>query len=89
MLPGIVVAFNADIDPNLINNTTVTLERAASRIAISTAIPAGNPSAVLITPRASLAAGTYRVTLHGTLSDMNAHALGSDYSFTFTVDASQ
>jgi hypothetical protein len=49
-------------------------------------VPAGNPSAILITPRTALDNGTYRVTLHGSLADMNAQALGSDYVFTFTVE---
>ena len=33
--------------------------------------------------------GTYRVTLHGPLANVNAQALGADVSFTFTVDALQ
>lgn len=39
---------------------------------------------------APLLPGTYRVTVRGTgggvLADLNAQVLGSDYSFTFTVD---
>ena len=56
------------------------------------ALAAGNPRAIIITPAAPLLPGTYRVTVRGTgggaLADLNAQALGSDYSFTFTVDAS-
>jgi len=96
--PQIVVAFNGDIDSTLLNNTTVTLARtdapqsmqalqpAAAPLAIATAVPAGNASAILITPRTPLTNGTYRVTLQGSLANMSAQALGTDYSFTFTVD---
>jgi Bacterial Ig-like domain len=56
------------------------------------ALAEGNPKAIIITPVAPLLPGTYRVTVRGTgggaLADLNAQALGSDYSFTFTVDAS-
>ena len=56
------------------------------------ALAAGNPKAIIVTPAAPLLPGTYRVTVRGTgggaLADLNAQALGSDYSFTFTVDAS-
>jgi methionine-rich copper-binding protein CopC len=52
----------------------------------------GNPNAIVITPVAPLLPGTYRVTVRGSgggaLADLNAQALGSDYSFTFNVDAS-
>ena len=42
---------------------------------------------------APLVPGTYRVTVHGgtsggAVADLNAQALGADYLFTFTVDAS-
>jgi hypothetical protein len=53
----------------------------------SITVPRGNPAAIFITPRTTLDNGTYRVTLHGSLADMNAQALGSDYVFSFTVDA--
>jgi Bacterial Ig-like domain len=56
------------------------------------ALAAGNSRAIIITPAAPLLPGTYRVTVRGTgggaLADLNAQALGNDYSFTFTVDAS-
>jgi hypothetical protein len=52
----------------------------------------GNSNVIVITPLAPLLPGTYRVTVRGSgggaLADLNAQALGSDYSFTFTVDAS-
>jgi hypothetical protein len=56
------------------------------------ALAEGNPATVIITPVAPLAPGFYRVTARGTgggaLADLNAQTLGSDYSFTFTVDGS-
>jgi hypothetical protein len=56
------------------------------------ALAEGNPKAIIITPVAPLLPGTYRVTVRGTgggaLADLNAQALGSDYSFAFTVGAS-
>jgi methionine-rich copper-binding protein CopC len=91
----VIVAFNGDIDSTLLNNTTVTLTRtdatqsmeaAPPPLPIATTVPAGNPSAILIAPRTPLTNGTYRVTLQGSLANMNAQALGSDYSFMFTVD---
>jgi methionine-rich copper-binding protein CopC len=62
----------------------------SAQIPISTALADGNPAAIVITPRVPLAAGTYRVALRGTgggaLADVNAQALGTDYSFVFSVD---
>jgi methionine-rich copper-binding protein CopC len=56
------------------------------------ALAQGNPTVIVITPPAPLVTGTYRVSVRGTgggaLADMNVHTLGSDYSFTFNVDAS-
>jgi hypothetical protein len=91
-VPRIVVEFNSDIDPNLINNHTVTVDSmqrtaAVEPMLVTVAVPAGNPSVIVIHPRAPLGSGRYKVTLHGSLADMNAQALGSDVSFTFTVDA--
>jgi hypothetical protein len=58
-------------------------------VLVTTAVPTGNPAAIVIKPQAPLSNGTYRVTLHGSLANLNAQALGSDTSFTFTVDALQ
>jgi methionine-rich copper-binding protein CopC len=93
----IVVGFNGDIDSNLLNNTTVTLSRALAHtlapveppVPVSITVPVGNPGAIMITPQTPLPNGDYVVTLRGTLASMNALPLGSDYSFTFTVDALQ
>ncbi len=93
-VPQIVVEFNGDIDSTLINNTTVTVDTAANAqtgdpVLVNVAVPTGNPAAIVIKPQAPLTNGTYRVTLHGSLANLNAQALGSDISFTFTVDALQ
>jgi methionine-rich copper-binding protein CopC len=53
---------------------------------ISTTVPTGDPSAIVIKPQTPLSNGTYRVTLQSSLANMNAQALSQDYSFTFTVD---
>jgi methionine-rich copper-binding protein CopC len=86
-----IVEFNDDIDSNLINETTVAVTRIdapdrAVPITISTSIADGNPRAVLIQPQTPLESGTYQVSLQGSLTNMNAQALGSEHSFTFTVD---
>jgi hypothetical protein len=64
----------------------------ATHLPAYAALAEGNPNAIVITPVAPLLPGTYRVTVRGSgggaLADLNAQALGSDYSFTFTVDAS-
>jgi hypothetical protein len=95
--PQIVVGFTDSIDPNLLSNSTITVQINGPAVAGTTpaalpvklAVSPGNPTALLISPLTPLANGSYRVTLQGSLADMNAQALGSDYSFTFTVDAPQ
>jgi hypothetical protein len=58
----------------------------------SAALAAGNPAVIVLTPASPLGTGTYRVSIRGTgggaLADVNVQTLGSDYSFTFNVDAS-
>jgi hypothetical protein len=89
----IVVSFNHDVDPTLLNSATLSLETIEAEpqpIAFTATPAASNPSTVLIKPAAALGPGMYRVTLRGTgggvaLADMNAQALGTDYSFVFTV----
>ena len=96
-MPAIVVAFNHEIDASLVNYTTVMLERTdvtpAAPVTVSSALAAGNPRVLLITPRAPLAAGSYRVTLRGSgggaLADVNAEALGVDYFLNFAVDSAR
>ncbi len=83
----IIVAFNGDIDSNLLNETTVKLMRMDGQpVPIAISLPTGNPAAIVIKPRAPLTNGTYRVMLQGTLANMSAQALGNDSFFTFTVD---
>jgi hypothetical protein len=64
----------------------------ASAIPTYAALAEGNTNTVVITPVAPLLPGAYRVTARGSgggaLADLNAQVLGSDYSFTFTVDGS-
>jgi len=99
-VPQIVVAFNGDVDSNLLNNTTVVLQKLDTglqsvdaqttpnqALTATVAIPTGNPSALVIKPQIPLGNGTYRLTLQGSVANMNAQALGANYSFTFTVDA--
>ncbi|MBS0419213.1 MAG: Ig-like domain-containing protein [Proteobacteria bacterium] len=101
-VPQIVIAFNGDIDSTLINNTTISVDSAGhpggdsaanpgsqQPVPVALSVATGNPAALVIKPKAPLGNGTYRVTLHGALANMNAQALGSDISFTFTVDALQ
>ena len=94
--PQVVIGFTDSVDPNLLNGTTVQLSSndgdpgsAAAPLPVKLSISPGNPTALLISPVTPLANGSYRVTLQGSLADMNAQALGADYSFTFTVDAPQ
>jgi methionine-rich copper-binding protein CopC len=101
----VVISFSHEVDLSLVNDTTVSLERLADvsetmdnsaanvRVSAALSVPQGNTSTLLITPSAPLANGTYQVTLRGTgggaLADVDAQGLGTDYSFSFTVDVSQ
>jgi hypothetical protein len=99
----IVIAFNQEVDATLVNYTTFIVTRAdatpgsdsttqAPAIPSYAALAEGNSSTVVITPVAPLLPGIYRVTVRGTgggaLANLGAQALGTDYSFTFTVDGS-
>jgi hypothetical protein len=91
-VPQIVVEFNGEIDSTLINNATVTVEATQGGlhpVLVTVTVPPGNPAAIVIKPQTPLPDGIYRVTLQGSLANLNAQALGSDLSFTFTVDAPQ
>jgi len=92
----IVVTFTQDVDASLVNETTITLERIggdAQVVSAAAALAANNPAVLLITPRAGLNAGVYRITLRGTgggaLANMNAATLGADASIEFTVEPAQ
>jgi hypothetical protein len=92
-LNTIVVAFNHEVDASLVNDTTVTLEALvdgrATPVAASATLAVANPSSIVITPATGLTSGRYRVTARGTgggaLADIGAQALGTDFSFVFTV----
>ena len=98
-MPTIVVAFNHEVDASLVNYTTVMLEKTdtagAAPVAATAALAQGNPRVLLITPRAPLAPGSYRVTLRGSgggaIADLGAETLnaGADHSFNFTVDSAR
>jgi len=92
----IVVAFNREVDASLINYTTLRLDRLTAAGAqpagdsLGLQLAKGNPRALLVTPGGTLTAGKYRLTLRGSggaaLADQDAHTLGRDYSFEFSVD---
>jgi hypothetical protein len=90
-----VVTFTQDVDASLVNETTVTLSASAATRsgARRAALAANNPAVLLITPRAALDAGSYRITLRGSgggaLANMNAATLGADASIAFTVERAQ
>jgi hypothetical protein len=102
-LARILVTFTQAVDPSLVNDTTVTLERidrsGEAAAGASQAIPAAsglaenNGAVLMITPRTALDPGIYRVTVRGTggaaLANMHAVTLGVDTSFEFTVERTQ
>ena len=100
-LTRIVVTFTQEVDASLINESTVAFERmpnprldpepaVAADAAVTRALARFNPSVLLITPKAALAPGTYRVTVRGSgggaVANLLATPLGSDQSFEFTVE---
>jgi hypothetical protein len=98
----ILVAFTQEVDATLVNDTTIILERIDGagefagiheRISAARGLAESNPAVLLITPRAALAPGVYRVTLRGSgggaLANMSAATLGADSSFEFTVEPAQ
>jgi hypothetical protein len=102
-LRHIVVAFSHEVDASLVNYTTLLVQRIGAptgstsnmepvSIPSYTALAEGNAATVIVTPVAPLLPGLYRVTVRGAgggaLADLNAQPLGTDYSFTFTVDGS-
>jgi methionine-rich copper-binding protein CopC len=94
----IVVAFNHEIDASLVNEANITLERielsgtaTMQRLPVRAALATGNPTVIVIVPRAALDPGSYRVSVRGTgggaLADINATALDGDQAFAFAVEA--
>ncbi len=69
----IVIGFTRELDATRADAAAVRLERmdgdgeqaSVTTVAIEPSVPAGNPSAMLLTPRAPLAAGHYRIVLSG------------------------
>jgi hypothetical protein len=100
-----VVTFSHEVDASLVNDTTVTLERIGDpdldaatversvRVAIASVLAVHNPAVLLITPKAALNAGVYRLSVRGTgggaLADLNAEALGADRAVVFSVEPAQ
>ncbi|HUA88383.1 MAG TPA: hypothetical protein VL994_03045, partial [Steroidobacteraceae bacterium] len=88
-----LLAFNREVDYALVNPDTVALERdtpaGSLPLAVDFGLAPGNPAAVLVTPRAPLPAGHYRLRARGTgpasLADLNALPLGVDTVAEFTV----
>ena len=65
----IVLGFNAELDQTRIDASSLRLERIesavdlpADSVAVSIAVPPGDPRAILVTPTRALAAGRYRLT---------------------------
>ncbi|RPH54030.1 MAG: hypothetical protein EHM84_02670 [Lysobacterales bacterium] len=95
----LVVGFDTQLDASLVNYTTIMLQRRVSDdrfedIAASAVLNPANSAVILISPRAALAAGQYRLLargLHGggVLAGLNGQPLGRDYVFEFELEASQ
>jgi methionine-rich copper-binding protein CopC len=94
----IVVAFNHEVDASLVNYTNIALEqidmtdtKTMQPVPVHAALATGNPSVIIILPRAALGPGAYRVSLRGTdggaLSDVDATVLDGDRAFAFAVDS--
>jgi len=89
----LLLAFNREVDYSLVNAGAIALERDTPAgplaFAIDFQLAPGNPAAVLITPRAALPAGHYRLRARGTgpaaLADLNGQPLGVDAVAEFTV----
>jgi hypothetical protein len=69
----IVVGFTRELDATRVDAAAVRVERidgagdaaSSTMVAIEPSVPAANPRALLLTPRAPLAAGQYRIVLSG------------------------
>jgi hypothetical protein len=94
----IAVAFDAQIDAALVNETTISLQRRASEsfadIAAQATLNPVNSAVVLVTPQSPLAPGDYRLLVRGlsgpvALADIGGQPLGRDYEFEFAVEALQ
>jgi hypothetical protein len=100
-LARIVVTFTQEVDASLVNDTTVSLQKidggaesaAAMVLPAAKALSAQNAAVLIITPRAPLDPGTYRVTVRGTgggaFANLRAATLGADNAFEFTVESAR
>ncbi|HEY4341075.1 MAG TPA: Ig-like domain-containing protein [Steroidobacteraceae bacterium] len=91
-LATIAIGFGHEPDASFLNGAVRVQNITAQPIQVPVLIAQaeGNPATVLLTPLAPLAAGTYRVTVHGgdatAMTAVGGESLPADYSFTFTVE---
>jgi methionine-rich copper-binding protein CopC len=91
-LATIAIGFDHEPDTSFLNGAVRVQNLTAQPIQVPVLIAQaeGNPATVLLTPLAPLAAGTYRVTVHGgdatAMTAVRGESLPADYSFTFTVE---
>jgi hypothetical protein len=95
----LAVGFDTQLDASLVNYTTVMLQHRVNSdvfedVATSAILNSANSAVILISPRAALAAGQYRLLVRGlsggsVLADMNGQPLGRDYVFEFELETSQ
>jgi hypothetical protein len=92
----IAVAFDAQIDAALVNETTITLQRKTGEsfadVASQALLNPVNAAVVLVTPQSPLPPGDYRLLVRGSsgpvaLADISGQPLGRDYEFEFAVEA--
>lgn len=80
MLP-IEVAGSAQLDPNTVNNTTVT---ASPTMTATIGMDSNNPNNIIVTPTSPLTANTTYTITYGTgIADLNGNHLASNFVFTF------
>ena len=92
----LVVAFSREPDASLFNDATLRLERVtdegtqAMPQQVTLGLARGNPAAVLLTPRLSLAPGRYRLVVGqggaNSLADVNAEPLAEAHVSEFIVE---
>jgi len=90
----VIVTFSAELDRAGIVPASFKLERVGSaessdaiEVPVRLALAAGNPAALLVTPRERLASGRYRLTLAGRpgIADTAGRRLGFDSDVTLTT----
>jgi Bacterial Ig-like domain len=95
-LRQLVVAFNHEPDATLLNPMTLHVERLTDAGAqelpgsVTLRLARGNPAAVLITPRAALTPGRYRLSVGAAgasaLADVNAQPLAAARQIEFIIE---